>query len=33
MDADKPVPVVNIPPVRVIGGTSKQVITSNIQAA
>ena len=31
MDADKPVPVVNIPPVRFIGVPSKQVRTGNIQ--
>ena len=32
-DADKPVPVVNLPPVRFIGGISKQGITGNIQGA
>ena len=30
---DKPVPVSNIPPVRFIGGTSKQGIKVNIQGA
>ena len=33
MDADKPVPVVNIPPVRFIGGPSKHGKTGNIQGA
>ena len=33
MDSDKPVPVVNLPPVSFIGGTSKQGITGNIQGA
>ena len=32
-DADKPVTVVNIPPVRYIYGPSKQGITGNIQGA
>ena len=31
MDADKPVPVVNIPPVKFIGITTNQGITVNIQ--
>ena len=31
MDADKTVPVVNIPPVRFIGGHSKKVKTGKIQ--
>ena len=31
MDSDKPVPVVNIPPLRFIGGPSNQVRTGNIQ--
>ena len=31
MDADKPVQVVNIPPVRFIGGPSKQGIKGDIQ--
>ena len=31
--ADKPVPVVNLPPVRFIGDPSKQGITGNIQGA
>ena len=33
IDADKPVTVVNIPPVRYICGPSKQGITGNIQGA
>ena len=33
MDADKHIPVVNIPPVRFLGGPSKQVRTGNIQGA
>ena len=33
MDADKPVPVLNILPVRFIGGPSKQGKTGNIQGA
>ena len=33
MDADKPIPVVNLPPVMSIGGPSKQVRTGNIQGA
>ena len=33
MDVDKPVPVVNIPPARFIGKTSKQRRTGNIQGA
>ena len=33
MDADKPVPVVNLPPVIFIGGPSKKVITGKIQGA
>ena len=33
MDADKPVPVVNLPAVRFIGGHTKQVITGNIQGS
>ena len=32
-DADKPVPVVNLTPVRFIGGPTKQVIVGNIQGA
>ena len=31
MDKDKPVPVVNLPPVRFIGGSIKQGITDSIQ--
>ena len=31
MDADEPVPVVNIPPVRFIWGPTNQVIIGNIQ--
>ena len=31
MDADKPIPVVNIPPVSFIGGPSKKGITCNMQ--
>ena len=31
MDADKPVPMVNIPLIRFIGGTTRQVITGSIQ--
>ena len=31
MDEDKPVPVVNIPPVRIIAGPSKQGIIGNIK--
>ena len=31
MNVDKPFPVVNLPPVRFIGGPSKQGITVNIQ--
>ena len=31
MNTDKPVPVVNLPPVRFIGGPSNQGITCNIQ--
>ena len=33
MDADEPVTVVNIPPVRYIRGPSKQGITGNMQGA
>ena len=33
MDIDKPVPVVNLPPVMFICGISKQVRTGNIQGA
>ena len=33
MDVDKPVPVVNIPPVKFIGITTNQGITVNIQEA
>ena len=33
MDADKPIPVVNLPPVRFLSGPSKQVRTGNIQGA
>ena len=33
MEADKPVPVVNLTPVRFIGGPTKQVIVGNIQGA
>ena len=33
MDADKPVLVVNLPPVRFIGDPTKQGITGNIQGA
>ena len=33
MEADKPVPVVNITPVRFIGGPSKKLLTVNIQGA
>ena len=33
MEADNPVPVVNLPPVRFIGGPSKQGITENVQGA
>ena len=33
MDSDKPVPVVILPPVRFIGGTSNQVRTVNIKGA
>ena len=33
MDADKPVPVVNLPPMRFIGSPTNQVITGNIQVA
>ena len=31
IDVDKPVPVVNLPPVRFIGGPTKQGITGNIR--
>ena len=31
MDGDKPVPVLNFPPVRFIGGPSNQERTGNIQ--
>ena len=33
IDADKPVPVVNLPPVSFIGSPSEQRITGNIQVA
>ena len=33
MDADKPGPVVNLPPVKFIGGPTKQGITGNVQGA
>ena len=33
MDAHKPVPVVNLPPMRFIGSPTNQVITGNIQVA
>ena len=33
MDADKPVTVLNLPPVRFIGGPSNQLIKGNIQGA
>ena len=33
MDADKPITVLNIPPLRFIGGTTRQVRTGNIQGA
>ena len=32
-DADKPVPVVNIPPVRFIGSTQRQARTGSIQVS
>ena len=31
MDEDKPFPVINIPPVRFIGGSTRQVRTGSIQ--
>ena len=33
MDADKTIPLVNLPPLRFVGVPLKQVITDNIQGA
>ena len=33
MDEDKPFPVINIPPVRFIGGSTRQVRTGSIQVS